>query len=380
MDVGFLLRTAIVHVAMDVAVLLSLQFVLGSYRKAAFAASQEAAIHLRLVRRFVMRATAKREDFLHLVEQLLAHDRRMRALVHFAAVGEMAEVKRVGEQECYLVFLEWQAAAFAPSASGSGLDASLKKKLSDIFEPRFVLGVQLKRLAHERRFAPIHYDSLGIRVVEVAERRGARINTHSSFLPEAARHVDAQVADVLIRHAELHGHEKYIVVRKIHLVVRNNFLNDVLLQKPTDAPAIHRIAREAVYFPTDDALRFAALDTFQHILEHRTPRHLRAPLFYEFFRNLKSVAPRERAKLGKLRLDGEHLLVLDIGAFAGVEEILHIKYFSLYGGDQLAIQVANSRRSSNWCCRTFCFVVVHGVATQRVDLERRYALPAQGNC
>src|SRR3989344_2288551 len=258
---GFLFRTAIVHIAMDVAVLLPFQFVLGGDGKAAFAASQEAAICLRLVRRFVVRATAKRENFLHLVEQLLAHDRRMRALVHFAAIGEMAEVKGIREQECYLVFLEWPAAALAPSARGSGLDAVLKKKIRNVFEPRAVLGVQLKRLAHERRFAPIYDDSFGVWVVEVAEGRGAWINTYSRLLPEASCHVDAQVADVLIGHTELNRHEEYVVMRKIRFVVRDNFLDSALLQKPRDAPAIHRIARKAVNLPTHDALRFALLDT-----------------------------------------------------------------------------------------------------------------------
>src|SRR3989344_4501522 len=132
MNGGFLFRTAIVDVSVDVAVLLSLQFVLGGDGKAALAASQEAALCLGLIDRFVVRTTAKRENFLHCVKKLLAHDRRMRALVHFAAVGEVAEVKGIGEQECYLVFLEWSAAALAPSARGTRLDAAFKKKLRDV--------------------------------------------------------------------------------------------------------------------------------------------------------------------------------------------------------------------------------------------------------
>src|SRR3990167_6967401 len=114
----FLFRTAIVNVAMDVAVLLPLQFVLGGDGKAALATMQEAAICLRLVRRFVVRTAAECEHFLYLIEQFLAHDGRMRALVHFAAVGEVAEVKRIGEQKRYLVFLEWPAAAFITSERG----------------------------------------------------------------------------------------------------------------------------------------------------------------------------------------------------------------------------------------------------------------------
>src|SRR3989344_1073001 len=271
---------------MYVAVLLPLRLILGGDRKAALAASQKAAIRLRLVRRFVVRATTKRENFLHLVEQLFAHDGRMRALVHFAAVGEVSEVKRIGEQECYLVFFERSATAFAPSARGSSLDAVMKKKVGDVFEPRAILGVQLKRFAYKRRFAPIHDDSLGIRVVEVAERRTARINTHSRLLPEASCHIHAQIADVLIGHTKLNRHQEYVVMRKIRLVVGDDFLNSALLQKPTDAAAIHRIARKAVNFPTDNTMRFAALNTPYHILKNRTPRHFRASLLHELLRNL----------------------------------------------------------------------------------------------
>src|SRR3989338_478171 len=152
---------------------------------------QEAAICLWLVRRFVVRTAAKREDFLHRVKKLLAHDRRMRALVHFAAVFEVAEIKGIGEQKCYLVFLERPAAALAPSARRSGLDALPKEKIPDVFEPRLILCIQLEYLAHQRRFAPIHDNSLGIRVVAVAEGRGAWINTHSRLLPEASCHIHA---------------------------------------------------------------------------------------------------------------------------------------------------------------------------------------------
>jgi hypothetical protein len=42
---------------------------------------------------------------LHLVEQCLADKRRVPALIYLAAVAEMAVVKRVGENEFYLVFM-----------------------------------------------------------------------------------------------------------------------------------------------------------------------------------------------------------------------------------------------------------------------------------
>src|SRR3989338_497299 len=135
MNGGFLFRTAIVNVAMHVAVFLPFQFFFGGDGKAALAASQEAAVRLRLVYPFVVRAAAKREDFLHGIKKLLAHDGRMCALIHFAAIGEVAKIKRIGKQKCYLVFFEWPAAAFAPSSRCSCLDALPKEKIPNVFEP-----------------------------------------------------------------------------------------------------------------------------------------------------------------------------------------------------------------------------------------------------
>ena len=65
-----------------------------------------------------------------------------------------------------------------------------------------------------------------------------------------------------------------------------DFLDSALLQKPTDTPAVHRVVREAVYLPTDNTLRFAALNTPHHVLKNETARHLRAPLLHKLLHNL----------------------------------------------------------------------------------------------
>ena len=84
------------------------------------------------------------------------------------------------------------------------------------------------------------------------------------------------------------------------------------------------ITRQAVNLPTDDALRFALLNPLQHFVEHRASGHFRGAFFDKLLRDMEIVAFGNLPQFGKLCLDGENLLILDIGAFAGVKEINHI--------------------------------------------------------
>ncbi|OHB20801.1 MAG: hypothetical protein A2854_04250 [Parcubacteria group bacterium RIFCSPHIGHO2_01_FULL_56_18] len=86
-----------------------------------------------------------------------------------------------------------------------------------------------------------------------------------------------------------------------------------MLQHPTDAPAIHRITRQAIYLPAHNAVCFVALDAAHHFLKHRTTRCFRASFFYKLFGDIKSVASRERTQLGELRFNTQHLFILAIG-------------------------------------------------------------------
>ncbi|MEK7604278.1 MAG: hypothetical protein AAB442_00540 [Patescibacteria group bacterium] len=166
-------------------------------------------------------------------------------------------------------------------------------------------------------------DSLCTRVVQISERREAGIDTLSRFLPEPARSIRAQLPDVLIRHTELHRHHQHIVVWEVRAVVRLNMANHTLLQEPLNLPAVYRITREPVNLPTDNALRFALLYSRHHIAENRATRHLCGFLLHEYLNDVELFALSKRAELDELGFDRQHLLILDIGAFAGVKEVEH---------------------------------------------------------
>ncbi|MDO8593630.1 MAG: hypothetical protein Q7R59_01885 [bacterium] len=95
----------------------------------------------------------------------------------------------------------------------------------------------------------------------------------------------------------------------MRLDVRDN----TILQKPLDLSTVYRIAREPVYLPAHNPLRLALLYPRHHLIENRTPRHLRGLLFYEYLNDVELFLFSESAQLGQLCVNGQNLFVLDIG-------------------------------------------------------------------
>src|SRR3989338_5622929 len=104
-------------------------------------------------------------------------------------------------------------------------------------------------------------------------------------------------------------------------VVRLNMCDHALLKKPLNLPAVHRIASQAVYFPTNNALRFACLYTAEHIVKDRATGHFCGTLFDKLVGDTKVLTLGECPQFGELGFNGEDLFVLDIGTFSGVEKI-----------------------------------------------------------
>src|SRR3989338_8989727 len=115
-------------------------------------------------------------------------------------------------------------------------------------------------------------------------------------------------------------------------VMRLYMLNDSLLEKPLNLSAVHGVASQAVYFPTNNALCFARLYASEHIVEDRATGHFCGSLFYKLIRYGNIFTLGERSQFGELGFNGENLLVLDIGTFSGVEKVIdgHICSILLY--------------------------------------------------
>lgn len=255
------------------------------------------------------------EYSVRLVVQGFGNDRLMRALVHFARVAEVAVVKRVLQNERDLRNMDALIAAREYT--------SVLEQGSEVVERRGAGGIKLEYFAHELCVLTMDGNRLCARVVQVSERREAGIYSLPRFLPQAAGGVRGELPDILIRHTELHRHHEHVIVGEVRAVVRADMANDTLLQKPLYLPAVHRISREPVNLPADDSLRLAAFNAAHHIAEKWAAGHFRASLFYKLIGNFQLLASRERAKFHQLRLNRENLLVLDIGAFAYIQKIMH---------------------------------------------------------
>lgn len=153
--------TAVVGVVVGIPILLVLDACFGGYGHTALATGHKPAKYLGLG--FLnLRMPALCEDFLHLVVEAFVDNRGVATLVQFAAVEEVAVVKRIGEDEADTVIVD--------AVSLRTLRAVVIQKLSDIFEARSAFGIQLERRAYYRCFLAINNNSFCTLVVSIPRR------------------------------------------------------------------------------------------------------------------------------------------------------------------------------------------------------------------
>src|SRR3989344_7267750 len=198
----------------------------------------------------------------------------MIAFVHFARVAEVAVIKRVLQNE--------RNARDVDAAISFGHHARVLQHRCESIECHISTRISLKHLAHEYGIFLVDANRFRAWVVQVADRSESRIYSLPRFLTQTASSIRAQLSDIFIRHTKLDGHHQHIVVRIMRAVVRFDMANYALLQKPLNLSTVHRISREAIYFPTNYSLRFARLYARHHIVEYRAARNLCGFLFNKF--------------------------------------------------------------------------------------------------
>src|SRR3989344_8064370 len=104
-------------------------------------------------------------------------------------------------------------------------------------------------------------------------------------------------------------------------VVRLNVCDYSLLKKPLNLPAVLRIASQAVYLPTNNAMCFARLYAAKHIVKDRATGHFCRTLFDKLVGNTKTLTLGECPQFGELGFNGADLLVLNIGRFSAIKKV-----------------------------------------------------------
>src|SRR3989344_3103611 len=186
-----LFRAVIIHIAVHITVLLMLHFLLRSNGTSALTARKQSAIHLWVVSRRAIFVASRFQYFLHLIKKFFGNNWSMRAVVHFARVAEASDIKRVGEQECDLLALQESPAAFRPPARSAGGNPVLQKKACNVLISLCAERVHLKCFADNRRFLFVYDNSPRAWVIQIAERRDARVHAASRFSAQSTRHIHA---------------------------------------------------------------------------------------------------------------------------------------------------------------------------------------------
>jgi len=95
-------------------------------------------------------------------------------------------------------------------------------------------------------------------------------------------------------------------------------LDDAALEHSTYLPAVHGISGQAVKFPADNPLRFAALYSGEHFAKHGTAGNFGRLFFNKFLGDIQTFVFSYAPQNSKLVFNRPDLLVFNIGGFASV--------------------------------------------------------------
>ncbi|MFA6076702.1 MAG: hypothetical protein WC735_01355 [Candidatus Paceibacterota bacterium] len=123
-------------------------------------------------------------------------------------------------------------------------------------------------------------------VVQVACRGDAGIPAVFGLGLESPFYVFAQVVHVFLRHAEFDIHEDDIVIFTGVSLGRGHDPDAMLFDAPDDGTSVHRITRQTIKFPADDAGSFTTVKALHHLIEHRAPRIFCGFRLGQYFDNL----------------------------------------------------------------------------------------------
>ncbi|MGB4241166.1 MAG: hypothetical protein WBK37_07720, partial [Kiritimatiellia bacterium] len=255
-------------------------------------------------------------DALHLLEKTVGHDGRVRAIVDFPLIFEHSYIKRIGQQRGHAV-----GADFFSVQAGQ---PPFLRQPAKVARAVAVGRVGLEQTAHQRRFRLVHNHGMRFGVVQIADGGAARILAPPQLLADAAPHIFREVFHIILRLAE-RDIEHELALRRVLKPESRKFQRFQVARgkQVHDSPAVHRISRQAVGMPRNDALRVAALDFLDHFIEDGPTRCLRGHRLDEFADDLNAVFLRQFAQFVQLAFNRKHLAVVLVGGLAGIEEEVH---------------------------------------------------------
>lgn len=189
-------------------------------------------------------------------------------------------------------------------------------------------------LAREERSKDFLYDREPLRIpsdhlrpgvrphIDVSDRRLPGVPAHFSLSPISAPYMLAQSIDLIFGVAKHDGEHELSLGTVLEGERGESQITEFPgVQEVNDLAAIDSISGEPVWVPGEDAVGFAAGDTFQHQSEYLPTRATGTFAFQENLDDLESVRLSESGELADLGFEGDCLVVVIFGRFSAIHEI-----------------------------------------------------------
>ncbi|MFA5813617.1 MAG: hypothetical protein WC862_03855 [Patescibacteria group bacterium] len=205
------------------------------------------------------------------------------------------------------------------SLSAAGKYPALRQKVRDIFQSSVAGSVKFKSGFDNFRFLSIHHDCLGANIVDIANRRNARIFASSDFLAQTTLRVFGKRIHIVFALPKSDIQHKFSLRRwfkpKLRKLQRRNTpaINEI-----NNLSAVHRIARQSVGVPRQNSVRPAFFNTLYHFAKNRAAGNFGRLFFNKCLNDIKIVLFGKGAQFCDLRFNTQNLFILNIGGFAGV--------------------------------------------------------------
>src|ERR1039457_3684692 len=107
-------------------------------------------------------------------------------------------------------------------------------------------------------------------MIQIPGGGNARIPAVFNLGFKPALHVLAQVINIFLSHAEFDIHEYDVVILTGIALGRGHDFDAMLLDGPDNGTTVHRITRQTIQFPANDAGGLASVESLHHGIEHWT--------------------------------------------------------------------------------------------------------------
>ncbi|HEY4477080.1 MAG TPA: hypothetical protein VJB56_00455 [Candidatus Paceibacterota bacterium] len=207
------------------------------------------------------------------------------------------------------------------SLSATGHNPTLRQKVAHIFKPSVAGGVILKNGFDNFCFLAVNNNTFCPHIVDIANRRNARIFSASHFLAQTTLRVFGKRIHIVFALPKCDIQHKFSLRRWFKPELRKfQRRNMPAINEINNLATINRIARQSIGMPSQNSVHLAMFKFFQHFAEYRTARNFGRLFFHKLLNNGEIILLGKGAQFCDLRFNTQNLFIFHIGRFAGVEE------------------------------------------------------------